>query len=589
VKFKQGTIGLLILVCVLFVLLYLPALPERFLLLDDNSYVNIPQYSSMSLASIKTIFTPGYHIDYYPLRDLTYLLDIKVFGGSPMAFRIQNLFWALGSFVFLFLLFVELELSIYWSLFLSSFWLLSPYHAETFLWISARKDVLAIFFAISSCLFGVKFWKSSKVHQGILSIFFFLCCLLSKASFGLLPAALLFVWTIKNYRDVLNHKYRKIILFLFTLTTLGLVSGFFQKWFYSNVTDTRLYAVNNAQFSSSAAAFAKMFVGILVPSVNILDIENWGEWPILNSVWVYPGIFLWTAFIFMGLFAFFKRKWNLLLFIGLFAAAYIPISGLMLPVRQYYSVRYFEPSFLILVLFGGIYSFRYLRSKSKARLMIFGLSLLTWNICWSFKEATIWSDPVEITKKAVEQSPMSTSLHIFHLVELRHFVHVEKPTNETLSILRNEGDFIAKKCFVNGVPKEPNPNGDNCWSFYSQEYQNYFQLDPPKGDMYYKAFYKSYGPINPRMFKKYELRNALIRGKISPKILKEWRDANFYPSEIESRMQAWAVSCYLDGPETAQKLLNNFESKNLISKNDIANLSYSKPVVEKLKGCIPTD
>ncbi len=146
---------------IIFIILifYAPGLKASFYLVDDYDLVDIPQIrADFDFILLKTLFTKGYHIDFYPLRDISYWIDVHWLGATTsgedgFVFRLQNIFWfftaLFSSGIILTLLGVRKKL-VFAALALIG---LNPVHGEMLMWISARKDVMAIAFFLLSTVF----------------------------------------------------------------------------------------------------------------------------------------------------------------------------------------------------------------------------------------------------------------------------------------------------------------------------------------------------------------------------------------------------------------------------------------------------
>jgi hypothetical protein len=129
-------------------------------ILDDTSYVKEnPMLSGLHLTELWRLFTDPYNefSEFLPLRDLSYWLDMKLFGLAPSVFRSHN--------IFLYLLCLPLTYGVtlnMWRYFrpgdsasaplaaavITSLFALHPAHVEAVVWIAGRKDVLAALFSL---------------------------------------------------------------------------------------------------------------------------------------------------------------------------------------------------------------------------------------------------------------------------------------------------------------------------------------------------------------------------------------------------------------------------------------------------------
>ena len=92
--------------------------------------------------------------EYLPIRDLSYLLDVKLYGldhsHSAMGFRLTNLilYLAVVVAVYAFLLAALRQPNL--AFLATAFFAVHPLHSESVAWIASRKDLLAgLFFFLA--------------------------------------------------------------------------------------------------------------------------------------------------------------------------------------------------------------------------------------------------------------------------------------------------------------------------------------------------------------------------------------------------------------------------------------------------------
>lgn len=144
-RFSQRTYLLLPVFLVAGYLLYWPSFSHPWLMDDFPVVVNNPDIRSF--ANFLEDFYPG-----RPLRELTYLLDYRLFGLNPKGYHLQQIFWhGLNSFlVFLSVLKFRGPRSVAWVAAL--FFLMHPLQVEVVANISHRKDSLATAFCLASLI-----------------------------------------------------------------------------------------------------------------------------------------------------------------------------------------------------------------------------------------------------------------------------------------------------------------------------------------------------------------------------------------------------------------------------------------------------
>lgn len=187
-------------------LVYFNSLWGGFLTLyDDGALVTgNPWIKDADFKGMARLFTTFSGIlEYLPLRDLTYLLDYRIWGLNPIGFHLTNiLIYALcviAVFRFCLLLTDFLgwkreEPYRFWVPFVTALlFALHPAHTESVAAISGRKDVLSGLFFFLSLETFLRFELSNRTRKGFiaLSLFFFCLAFLSKASVMVLPLMIL--------------------------------------------------------------------------------------------------------------------------------------------------------------------------------------------------------------------------------------------------------------------------------------------------------------------------------------------------------------------------------------------------------------
>lgn len=161
---------------------------------DDSVYVldNVSAHG-FSWEHIKTAFSSYYASNYAPLHIVSYMLDHALWGLNPSGYIAHNItLHGLNGFL-LYLMLRRLSLRLYPAILSALLFVLHPVQVESVVWISQRKTVLAMFFFLLS-IHCYSYYRSStgdvNRKQYALSLFFFLCSLLSKSVVVVLPAIL---------------------------------------------------------------------------------------------------------------------------------------------------------------------------------------------------------------------------------------------------------------------------------------------------------------------------------------------------------------------------------------------------------------
>jgi protein O-mannosyl-transferase len=203
---------------------YLQALHFPFVS-DDLTYITTNnKLAGLHLNELWRLFTEPYNeYEFLPLRDLSYWLDIKLFGLNPAAFRAHN--------IFLYLLCLPLVYSTTQSLWryfrptgdadapwvaaiVTALFAMHPVHVESVVWISGRKDVLSGLFSLLALWLAV----NARQSQGLSplyasgSLLALLAAMLSKATAVAVAPVIALLWLMfwrghptqrKKYRHML--------------------------------------------------------------------------------------------------------------------------------------------------------------------------------------------------------------------------------------------------------------------------------------------------------------------------------------------------------------------------------------------------
>lgn len=414
----------------------------------------------MSFQLLSTLFTPGTHVDFYPIRDLSYWIDIHFFGAdlqgvNAFVYRLQNFFWfALSSLLIFFicLKFLNNRLA---ALLISIFWLINPVHSEMLMWASARKDILAIFFLLLTAYFYIVYNQKKNWANYILTCLAFVFCVLSKATFGLVPLALF----IGNAKHSLNRM----------LLALGVLGSATQVYFYSASTDMRFDYELSYRIQASVIALGKAALGWVFQPVNVVDIENWGQWVELNHNYIYVGfamyaLGLWMLIYSIRLWIQSKDKVPLQIFLALMLS-YFPISGLVFSHRNFYSVRYFEAPFLfVIVWFAYCYlRFHNVRPLKRSEIACAGV-VFVYLLASSYVESKNWSESYSPLEKAYKDQPLNVSIQQRFFSGLQNENRWGRLDPERAEIKEQLLKKIRTKCLFNDTFETR--NGNLCQSFW---------------------------------------------------------------------------------------------------------------------------
>jgi protein O-mannosyl-transferase len=203
-------------------LAYCPSLNNGFPNWDDGAYLTEnAAVRELSWSSIKTMFSSFYVACYVPLTILSYAVEYHVAGLDPFVYHATSLILHLGNcllvFWFIYLLSAHLPAAFVTALLFG----LHPLHVESVAWVSERKDVLCTFFYLTALVSYLYYCRAQRLTRYLLSLFLFICALLSKAMAITLPCVLLLCDYFKHRPWNSRVLWEKVPFFLLTAIFAG--------------------------------------------------------------------------------------------------------------------------------------------------------------------------------------------------------------------------------------------------------------------------------------------------------------------------------------------------------------------------------
>jgi protein O-mannosyl-transferase len=199
-----------LLLALITLLVYLPAARDGFVNYDDQDYVteNSVVQKGLTWTGIKWAFTTSHASNWHPLTWLSHMADCELFGLNPGAHHLISVLFHTANAVLLLLLLFRLTGALWPSAFVAALFAWHPLHVESVAWISERKDVLSMFFALLTLLAYVKAVTSdrcqvTRTNPALsrftfhvsrfywLALFFFVFGLMSKPMLVTLPFVML--------------------------------------------------------------------------------------------------------------------------------------------------------------------------------------------------------------------------------------------------------------------------------------------------------------------------------------------------------------------------------------------------------------
>lgn len=149
-------------------IIYTQTLDFTFLNFDDETYVahNAVIQRGLTAGGIAWAFSHGLVGNWHPVTCLSHMLDCELFGLAPGGHHAVNVAFHIANAILLFLWLRQLLVP-YWSAaFVAALFAWHPLRVESVAWVSERKDVLSLFFAL------LAFRYYTKYAQGVAPVEF---------------------------------------------------------------------------------------------------------------------------------------------------------------------------------------------------------------------------------------------------------------------------------------------------------------------------------------------------------------------------------------------------------------------------------
>jgi protein O-mannosyl-transferase len=386
---------------------YFPVLQTGFVWDDDRNLTANPFFADFD-SLVHIWLDVRSNPQYYPLLSTSFWIEHKLWGLNPLGYHINNVLLHGLNSIILWRILLFLGIPAAWMV--SAVFALHPVHVESVAWITERKNVLSGVFYLLSLYTFLRFYfpgptvfsntrpiqNRSRFLYGI-SLFFFICALLSKTVTCTLPAVILLLfWWIEN-RIQLKIIWLTTPYFIFGLSFAYLTSWLEKvntgaigpEWDYS-FWDRFIIAGRALWF----------YIGKLVWPFPI--IFTYPRWNIDDSLWwqyLYPTSFLFFILILWALRN--KVGRSPLTLILFFAGTIFPALGFFNIYFMRFSLvaDHFQYLASISILLGIIVGMNRLTGKGWpvfALLLLFFLGQLTWKQIPVYKNHfTLWTDTVQ--------------------------------------------------------------------------------------------------------------------------------------------------------------------------------------------------
>ena len=194
--------GIALILALVTLAIYLPAVRHEFLTYDDQQYVteNPHVLGGLAWANVQWAFQAGYASNWHPLTWLSHMLDCQIFGARPAGHHLTNVLLHMANVVLLFLVLLRLTGATGRSAVVAALFAWHPLHVESVAWVAERKDLLCAFFWMLTMLAHARYAAKPGGGRYLVTLGCFSLGLLSKPMIVTLPLVLLLLdyWPLRR-------------------------------------------------------------------------------------------------------------------------------------------------------------------------------------------------------------------------------------------------------------------------------------------------------------------------------------------------------------------------------------------------------
>ncbi|PLX77743.1 MAG: hypothetical protein C0615_04825 [Desulfuromonas sp.] len=389
--------------------------------LNLNTFDNAWTFDDLGLVvnnpdvlSLKNFFKNSY--PGRPIRELSYMLDYKLFGFKPTWFHIQQVLWHALNGCLLYLLFVRIGLTKWASLAGVLLFLVHPIQVESVASIGHRKELLPLFFALVSLVLYLKAALLNGVKQWglyVLCVLTMVVAYLSNPTVGPFPILiLLFDKFFQVESEQALGRYEKVV-FLggVAFALFGFLLVFNPQDFQQNL---------GIIYSQNIASSSPSYLGLILGCLSAIAHNAWHIiWPTqLSLLYAIPfydtpwhaSVLTGVAIVFVFLIAMvlcWQRNRKISFALAWIVLMYLPISNFY-PLAYLLSDRYLYlvmPGVALLV--ASMLDCYSLDTHAGKAVLVFTVIILTACFFLAFEQNDVWQNDVTLYIQATRVNPES--------------------------------------------------------------------------------------------------------------------------------------------------------------------------------------
>lgn len=415
----------------------LPSYWTDFFQVDDAALVDVPAFESRSATeALRVLFTPGTHVDFYPARDLSVAADRAICGPmKPGCHRVQGwlLFVAITALLHSVLRLLSgrrMTASL-----LTACYVFHPLQAEMLIWISSRKDILGVLFALLFWRLLLAFPDTLRTRMGRVGTAVLL--LLSKANYLFLPVA---GETAGALIETPFRRRRGFTICALLAVSVGL--GWLHWRQYHEFTPVDYHRPLAEKIPLAAINVGKYAEAILGAPDSRFSLDFGRSWTDAHEFEKNVGSLLLGALLVVLFVLWRRRSPSFAPLAGLFAL-WLPASALLSDHAVVFASRYAMPllPFALMTIAGGRWN-----PLQRERLH---LLLLLWMVFLVPKQATEierWTDPIDLWTSQLKTDPrhLETRGHLY--LEWKFRAQEHPSDTEAVDGSYREADAMDRLC-----------------------------------------------------------------------------------------------------------------------------------------------
>ena len=204
---------------------YWQALPYRFISDDMVYIVNNPELANLPASELWRLLTRPYNTfnEFLPLRELSYWVDMALFGQNPAPFRLHNMVLYLLCLPLVYVISASLwrqfrpadAASASWAAAaVTALFALHPAHVEAVVWIAGRKDVLSGMLSLFALWLALRAGQGARFSGGYATaaLMVLLAAIYSKATTISMAVIIALLWLMSWRNAPTGERSRPVLL-----------------------------------------------------------------------------------------------------------------------------------------------------------------------------------------------------------------------------------------------------------------------------------------------------------------------------------------------------------------------------------------